>query len=426
MVKRLIKSSAVHAWLIWSLSAFFMFYKNAIEVSLSVMTGELMSEFSINGTQLGSLAASYFYAYLIMQIPAGFLIDRFGPKKITTISIAFCGIGSILFAHATGLTSASIGRFLTGVGASFAAINCIKLITNWFPTSRVAFMTGLMMTVGMLGAVGGQAPLSYLIHQEGWRLSIQGIGFFGIALSVLFFLCVENHPRNKEVHVAPQNMKFLSAVKQVVSNKTGWLLSLYSGLAFAPVLVFGGLWGVPFLVSFYSLSPTQASHSVSLIFIGFAIGAPLSGWFSDWMKSRLIVMRAGTWISLVTILLILYTPPISVNILNGLLLLFGASISGFLVCFTMIREINKPILAATAIGFMNAFDAFFGAISEPLSGFILDLNWTGELFNGAPIFTLQAYKIALSILPLYLIGAVISLRFMKETYKKEERIENFP
>src|SRR5690606_13238037 len=126
--------------------------------------------------------------------------------------------------------------------------------------------TGLMMTIGMLGAVGGQAPLSFLIHHVGWRASILGFGLFGIILALFFFLVVEDHPANKEIHVAPQKMKFLSAVKQVMGSKDGWLLSLYSGLAYAPVSVFGGLWGVPFLSEFYKISKLEASHAVSLVF----------------------------------------------------------------------------------------------------------------------------------------------------------------
>src|SRR5689334_6938426 len=87
----------VWAWSIWLLSALFMFYKYAIEVSPSVMTETLMKTFQISGVQIGNLAASYFYAYLLLQIPAGLLLDRFGPRKTTTIAIALCGAGSFIF-----------------------------------------------------------------------------------------------------------------------------------------------------------------------------------------------------------------------------------------------------------------------------------------------------------------------------------------
>jgi fucose permease len=103
----------VRAWAIWLLSAIFMFYKYAIEVSPSVMTGTLMRTFGISGVELGNLAACYFYAYLILQIPAGLLLDRFGPRKTTTLAIALCAAGGLIFAGANTVFMAGVGRFLT-------------------------------------------------------------------------------------------------------------------------------------------------------------------------------------------------------------------------------------------------------------------------------------------------------------------------
>ena len=113
------------AWTIWLLSAIFMFYKYALEVSPSVMTSTLMTAFDISGVALGNLAACYFYAYLLLQIPAGLLLDRFGPRKTTTLAIALCAAGNLIFAGADSVFLAGIGRFLTGAGAAFAA-RCIS------------------------------------------------------------------------------------------------------------------------------------------------------------------------------------------------------------------------------------------------------------------------------------------------------------
>ncbi len=90
----------LRAWTIWLLSAIFMFYKYALEVSPSVMTSTLMTAFDISGVSLGNLAACYFYAYLLLQIPAGLLLDRFGPRKTTTLAIALCAAGNLIFAGA--------------------------------------------------------------------------------------------------------------------------------------------------------------------------------------------------------------------------------------------------------------------------------------------------------------------------------------
>ncbi len=410
----------VRAWTIWLLSAIFMFYKYAIEVSPSVMTKTLMNTFHIGGVELGNLAASYFYAYLILQIPAGLLLDKFGPRKTTTLAIALCAAGSLVFASAESLVIASVGRFLTGAGAAFAAVNCLKLIANWFPYKHFAFMAGLMMTMAMLGAVGGQAPLAAFIQKMEWRQAIEWIGYAGLVLAALFWIVVrDKSPDHKrEKHIVPTKISFIDSIKQIFKNPQSWWLSIYSGFAFAPVMVFGGLWGVAFISEGFALSHNFAAQMVSLIFIGFAVGAPLFGWYSDWIGKRRVVMLWGTIVAMISITTAIYMPGISTYMLAALMFIFGFSISSFLLCFTMIREINLPILAATAIGFMNAFDALLGAFSDPLTGKFLDMSWEGTMSDGARIFSLSAYKAAFLTLPAYLILSILTLLCIKETHCK--------
>lgn len=413
-------SEPIHAWIIWLLSALFMFYKYALEVSPSVMTNTLMRAFHINGTQLGNLAACYFYSYLLFQIPAGLLLDKYGPRIVTTIAIGCCAFGSILFAKSETFFMAIVGRFLTGAGAAFAAISCLKLIANWFPYKQFAFMAGLMMTVAMLGAVGGQAPLAAFIEKLNWRSAMEIIGIAGIVLGVLFWLIVRDISSSHRLdkHMAPAKVKFIPTLKKIFKHPQSWLLSIFSGFAFGPVMVFGGLWGVSFLSEAYLLTHNTAAKMLSLIFIGFAVGAPIFGWLSDFLGNRKIVMFWGTCSSLLFLSAIIYFPYLSNLLLILFLFLFGVAISSFLICFTMIREIHPPIFAATAVGFMNAFDALFGAFSDPLTGKFLDLSWTGGLRDGARIFSVDAYKTAFLTLPIYLIIALILVYWIKETYRK--------
>ena len=412
--------TSMHGWLIWLLSALFMFYKYALEVSPSVLTSTLMSTFNISGTALGNLAASYFYADLFVQIPAGLLLDKIGPRKVTTLAIALCAVGSLIFAKADSLWVAGIGRFITGTGAAFAAVNCLKLIANWFSMKQFAFMAGLMMTVAMLGAVGGQAPLAAFISAMDWRHAMEVIGIAGLVLAGIFWLVVRDisPSHKKETHIVSQKISLLESVRRVLKSSQAWWLSIYSGFGFAPVMIFGGLWGVSFLSESFNISHNLSAQAVSLIFIGFAVGAPFFGWFSDWLGKRKVVMFWGTLVALITISGVIYTPGLTRNTIMLLLFLFGFSISSFLLCFTMIREITLPILAATAMGFMNAFDAFFGAFSDPLTGKFLDLGWDGTMANGARVFSVQAYKEAFIIIPVYLIIALLSLLRIKETYCK--------
>ena len=414
------RSHSIRAWAIWLLAALFMFYKYAVEVAPSVMTGPLMSSFQISGAQLGALAASYFYAYLLLQIPAGFMLDRYGPRKTTTVAIAVCALGSILFSEAETLFAAEAGRFFVGAGAAFAAVNCLKLTANWFPAKRFALMAGLMMSLAMLGAVGGQAPLAKFIDKFEWRLSMRYIGLGGVILGLFFWLIVKDKAPNHRLEkmFVPGEISAWASLKKILTSSQSWWLSIYSGFAFAPVMIFGGLWGVSFISEAHRLSESIAASQVSLIFIGFAVGAPLFGYLSDRLGKRKDVMVWGTLLALLSISSIIYLPTMSLFLVSILLFIFGFSISCFLLCFTMIREISQPAIAATAIGFMNAFDAIFGAFSDPLAGKILDTQWQGAMEGGARLFSVDAYQIAFLMIPIYLVIALISLLKVKETYCK--------
>lgn len=418
----------MRAWSIWLISALFMFYKYAIEVSPSVMTATLMKSFHIGGVELGNLAACYFYAYMLLQIPAGLLLDKFGPRKTTTLALILCAFGSLVFASAETLFVAGVGRFLTGMGAAFAAVNCLKLIANWFPSRNFAFMAGLMMTMAMLGAVGGQAPLALFIQKMEWRYAMQFLGIVGFVLAAIFWLVVRDKSpdHGKMSNIVSTKISVIESLKLVLKNPQSWWLSLYSGLAFAPVMVFGGMWGVSFVTDAFSLSQNMSAQMVSLIFIGFAIGAPFFGWFSDRLAHRRIVMVWGTLLALFAISAVIYVPSVSASMLGILLFIFGFSISSFMLCFTVIREINLPIVAGTAVGFMNAFDALIGAFSDPLTGRILDWGWDGQLLDGARIFSVDAYATAFIMIPIYLIVSLLTLMKIKETRCKPSYPASLP
>ncbi|HLD17046.1 MAG TPA: MFS transporter [Coxiellaceae bacterium] len=417
-------ATRLYPWVIWLLAAGFYFYKNLLEVSPGVMHAVWMRDFHIDGTQLGNLAAAYFWAYLLMQIPMGIFTDRFGPRRVSSIAIALCALGTLLLAMAPTLSIASLGRFVTGLGASVAAIGCLKLTTLWFSPRRFPTLAGLMMTLGMIGALGGEAPLSASVDWIGWRHSLEIIALVGLVFAFCFWLTVRDHGPHAESTTLPKGLKdehsIFSGLWQVLTNKQTWWLSLYSGFAYAPIMVFGGLWGVPYLETAYGLSRTVAAEQLEVIFIGFAIGAPIAGWLADRFGRRKPIMFWGTLSALMSGVFVLYCPGLTQWEVTVLLFIFGGAISCFLLCFTMIRQVNRLVLAATAIGFMNSFDAAFGAITDPMIGHFLDLGWGGQMVDGVRVFSLHDYHWGMAAIPLYLALALVCMAFIKETHNSQK------
>lgn len=404
-----------YPWVVWTIAASFFFYKYLVQVSPSVMTADLMRAFHVNGAGLGNLSAFYFYAYLIMQIPVGIMLDKYSPRLLTTAAILVCSLSTLFFSNTDVLWVACISRALMGVGAAFAAVSCFKLASIWFPPKRFALVSGMFMTAAMLGAVGGQMPLSFLVQTIGWRDSLAVVSVLGLCLSILYFAIVRD--KASPASSAKRNTKGLrQLLLPIISNKQTWLLSLYSGLAFAPVSVFGGLWGVPFLETAYQLPPTSAALAISFVFVGFAAGAPFWGWLSDYIGRRKPVLFFGTFSALFCLLAVLYLPHQQLTSLMVLNFFFGFGASGFFTSFAMIRELFSISLAATVLGIMNTFNAICEALFEPLVGALLDKTGSGQLINDLHQFSLPGYHLSLFILPISLILSLIALLFIKETF----------
>jgi MFS family permease len=398
-----------------SLCACFLFFKYVLQVYPSIITDHLMSEFSLNGAGLGNLAATFYYSFLITQLLVGILLDKYSTRFITTGAIFCSALGILLFSQATELLTAQLSRALMGIGVAFATVAYMKLASIWFPPRRYAFISGLLATAAMAGAVFGAAPLSLCIAKLGWRHSLWIIGLFGLVLAVIFMVVVRDKPYHATLDQDTGKSSIsLVDVWQVLRSKQNWLLTCYSGLAFSPIAIFGGLWGNPFMQEAYHLNKTVAASMVSLVFIGLGLGSPLLGMLSDRLGERRKLMLTCTLISCLAMYLILYCNTMPLWLVGLCLFTFGFTIGAFMLGFTIGKELNKACLTATVVAMINASDAVLDAITEPLIGKFLDWGWDGTLVNGIHYFSLHNYQLALSILPLYLFLGSLLLFFLKD------------
>src|SRR5512138_2722680 len=93
----------------------------------AAIAGELTSAFSISGAVLGTLAATYFYVYTVLQIPVGVLADTWGPRRLLAAGSLTAALGSVAFAIAPNWEIAAAGRTLVGVGVESAFIAILKV-----------------------------------------------------------------------------------------------------------------------------------------------------------------------------------------------------------------------------------------------------------------------------------------------------------
>ena len=122
-------------------------------IAPGVVAGDLMQAFQTSGAALGSLAATYYYVYTVMQIPAGVLADTLGPRVSAGMGALIAGGGSILFGLAPDFGIASLGRFLVGLGVSVVFVGLMRSNTVWFSERRYGMISGLTILLGNIGAM---------------------------------------------------------------------------------------------------------------------------------------------------------------------------------------------------------------------------------------------------------------------------------
>jgi MFS family permease len=183
----------------------------------------------------------------------------------------------------------------------------------------------------------------------------------------------------------------------------------------ATMLAFGGLWGVPWLVSVQSYTTTEAAAVTSMIFVGWAIFSPLAGWASDRMGRRNIILRAGSVIALLALTLLVYYTPSKTSLLMILIFLIGAGGSAMTVCFGSVKELNDANYSSTSLGLMNMCIVGSGAVMQPLIGWLLDSNWTGEMLDGARVYAASNYSLAFTSLLILNSTAFVAALFLRET-----------
>ncbi len=401
----------------FSLGTLFFGYAFVQRVSPSVMTSELMSDFAVGGAALGSLSAFYFYAYASIQLPVGMLTDHFGPRKLMSFAAALCALASIGFAFSDSVLTASLGRALIGGTVAFGFVGTLAIAGYWFKPAQYALLAGLLQTVGMSGAIFGQAPLRQMVESLGWRGTILVLALVALVIAVLLFWLVPLRSSEQKQHRTQHGI--LKGLKAVTINPQTWVCSIIGFGMASTMLAFGGLWGVPWLNNVHGYTTTEAAAVTSMLFVGWAIFSPLCGWASDRMGRRNIILLAGSITALAALTTLIFSTPVNTPLLMLLIFIMGAGGSAMTVCFGTVKELNDANYSSTSLGLMNMCIVGSGAVMQPLIGWLLDLNWNGEMLDGARVYSASNYTVALGSLLVTNLAAFFAALFLRETHCRQ-------
>lgn len=421
------RSSSNHAFLpflVCGVATFFYVYEFFLRVMPSAMTDELMRSFSIDARGLGIMSAFFYYGYTPMQIPAGLLLDRFGPRVLLTFSMIVCAIGALLFGMTDSVVIASLSRLFIGLVSAFAFVGALVLASRWFHAKYFALIVGLIQLMGCIGAIVGEAPVAIIVQSIGWRSTMYWSAAIGGVFAILFWLIIKDSPTSEiQKNNQPQssNLNEIQRLARVFKNPQTWWVGLYAFSCWAPIAIFADLWGIPYLKIFYQTTSAKAAMAIAIVWIGIAIGGPIVGWWSNRILNRRLPLLICSILGLISSLMIVYGSDLTLPLMYVALFIFGIAASSQSVTFGAVQDNNPPSVAGTAVGFNNMAVILGGVLFQPLVGFILNARWDGAMMNGLPSYSLGDYRSALILLPLCsILGIITSIFLVKETHCKPQ------
>jgi sugar phosphate permease len=418
-------------WIVLALCYVIVFFHR---LATGVVKDDLVQSFGISLTTYASLASTYFYAYLIMQIPSGILADTIGARKTVSIGVLTAGIGSMIFGAAPVIAVAFFGRLLVGLGVSVIYVSILKIISTWFKEEEFGTMTGITSFIGNIGGILAQTPLVVLVGVISWRYAFQLIGILSIILAIVAYIIIRNKPEEMELPSIRQIKRaemglsisadlntqsdkeskkatpgIFKGLGNVLTNSHTWppffLFTFVSG----GFIALSGTWGQSYLTEVYGFAKSTSANYISVIILFLATTSIVIGKVSDRIQKRKLPMIVALVVNVLCWgILVKFIDNIPQGLMIPFFAIFGASFTAFILTWACGKEVNNPETAGVSMSVINMGGFLGPSIIPTIMGSIID-KYSGVL---APA---QLYQRAFMVCFICSILALISVFFIIET-----------
>jgi MFS family permease len=254
----------------------------------AVISPELSAALGVSASSLGLLTSAYFIAFAAMQVPAGMLLDRYGPRRVEPILLFVAGCGALGFASGEHLGSLVAARALIGVGVSVCLMAPLKAIATWYAPERQGSLSGWIMVAGGLGVLASSAPLAAALTVMSWRaiFVVLAAATFVAALAIL--LLVPDIPGKAQ---GQDGARPWAGVQRVFRSARFWWIAPISMASSGSFMAIQGLWSVPWLMEVDGYSRAAAANHLLLVGIVILTGYLALGFFATALRRQGIDAR---------------------------------------------------------------------------------------------------------------------------------------
>ncbi len=273
-------------------------------VSNAVIAPDLIRDLDLNAEMFGMLGGAFFYAFTILQIPMGPLLDRMGPRLILTISSFVGASGAFLFAFGNSFLAVFLGRILIGAGMAPMLMGSFKTFTLRYPPEQFATLMGMIYSVGTLGNILAASPLAFLTSTIGWRNTFLLTGMITVLLGVMVFeVLKEEKNQPSSISKETSSIGILKSIRLMIGSLSFWQFGTVAFFRYGIFVSLQGLWLGPYLIHIKGFSPVQAGNLLIFMSIGAILGSPIGGRLSDhYFRSRKKVAFTALFLYTVSLL----------------------------------------------------------------------------------------------------------------------------
>ncbi len=323
--------------------------------------------------------------YATAQVPVGFLLDRFGARRVLVTGAVVVALGQALLAVADTLVLAVVARVLVGAGDATAFIGALRLVPAWFPLGRVPLMSQVVSVFGQVGQVVSAVPFLLLLHARGWgpaflTLSGLGLGAALIALAVLrdapeggsFAVGAPGRVQGGRDTAAVQREGVGRTIAVLLSRPGTWLGFFTHWVGMLPAAVLTLMWGLSWMTQGLGVSTTVASAALSASTAAGVLGSLVAGVLSGRLPRR----RSATAVGAAGLALLAWAAglllpwPVAAACAACTVLGFTGPFAG--IGFDTARSFNEPSRWGTCTGLVNIGGFLSTIIAVQVVGVVLD------------------------------------------------------
>ncbi|NOU05292.1 MAG: MFS transporter [Hyphomicrobiaceae bacterium] len=291
----------------------------------AVIAGPLATDMGLKPADLGVLTSMYFMAMVIVQIPVGTLLDRYGPRRVQACLFPVSAVGACLFAVSDDLLGLGLGRLLIGFGVATALMAGVKAAVLWFPPERLGFANGVIVFAGALGAVVATAPAEALVDAWGWRRVFLVLAALTMVIAIIIASVVPERPK------AATHQSSTSAItlRAIYANAKFWRIAPMSATCIGTSWALQGLWAAPWLRDVDGFDQATVVRHLFVMAMALCLSAMVLGALADGLRrrgvatERLFGMTAALF--MLAQLAVILRWPIPAYIAWGLIAMAGAA-----------------------------------------------------------------------------------------------------